>query len=86
MKPEEIITDVEMDQVHANANFGSTPKRDVIAEALLKTVCGYSTGHTARCIIQEHGLVNRPRNPHAVPKVLKKGRQYLWAAFGGTSV
>lgn len=86
MKPDEIISDAEVDHVHGNANFGSTPKRDVIAHALLKTACGYSTGHTARTIIEEHGLVGSGGDLRKLPRLRKKGREYLWAALGQNSV
>lgn len=76
MKPEEVISDAEIERVHANADFGNMKKRDVVNLALLKMACGYSNGHTSDQIIREHGLVIKKRT------LSKKGRQYLWAAFG----
>ena len=81
MTPESIITPEEIERVHANANFGAVPMREVVNQALLKCACGYSNGHTAQTIITEHGLVvatNR-RGLHALTT---RGRKYLWAAFG----
>ena len=75
MTEQEIITDEEIEIVHANSNFGSTPKRDVVKYALLKAACGYHSGSFATSIIKEHGLVNSKLN------LTKKGRMYLWAAF-----
>ena len=46
-KPEEIITDEEIERVHANANFGSIGKRQVINQGVLKCACGYYQGHTS---------------------------------------
>ena len=73
---QEIISDEEIELVHANANFGDTPKRDVVKYALLKAACGYHSGSFATAIIKEHRIVNRDL------EVTAKGRLYLWAAFG----
>lgn len=86
MTPESIITDEEVERVHANANFGTMTKRDVVAFALLKAACGYHSGGTARSIIIEHGLTSNPSNPMNVPTLRKKGREYLWACFGSTDI
>lgn len=86
MKPDEIIPDADIERIHANANFGDVAKRDVVKAALLQTACGFHTGHTARTILAEHGLITLPRNGSAkVPKLNKKGRDYLWASFGRNS-
>ena len=76
-----IIPDSEIERVHANANFGDTPKRDVVNFALLKCACGYHNGHTAQQIIAERGLI-RDRNSRGTTALTAKGRKYLWAAFG----
>ena len=83
MKPEEIITGDEIDRVHANAKFGSTPKRSVVNNALLKCACGYSNGHTAQTIIAEHGLISSVRR-RGTTALTQRGRKYLWAVFGAT--
>lgn len=80
MKPESIIPDAEIERVHGNANFGGTPKRQVVNEALLKAACGYSNGHTACQIIAEHGLV-KAENRRGTTALTPKGRRYLWAAY-----
>ena len=54
-QPNDIIPDSEIERVHANANFGSMDKREVVNQALLKCACGYHNGYTAQTIITEHG-------------------------------
>ncbi len=76
MKIEEIISDEEIERVHANADFGNILKRDVVNYALLKAASGYHNGHTAKTIIIEHGLITHKLN------LTKKGKKYLWEAFG----
>ena len=75
MKDNEIINDDAIDMVHANANFGSMDKRDVVAQGVLKCASGYYQGHTSTCIIREHGLIDNDYN------LTDKGKKYLWAAF-----
>lgn len=76
MSVQDIITDEEIIKVHANANFGSMDKRDVVNLGVLKCASGYNQGHTSRMIIQEHGLIT-PKY-----RLTAKGRSYLWEAFG----
>lgn len=76
MNVSEIIPDNEIDRVHANANFGSMEKRDVVNLGVLKAACGFYQGSTSRAIITEHGLINKDY------KLTDKGQRYLWAAFG----
>ena len=73
---EDIVSDEEVERVHANANFGSMSKRDVLNFGVLKCASGYYQGHTSTQIIKEHGLVNDKY------ELTAKGRAYLWAAFG----
>ncbi|MBL4800290.1 MAG: hypothetical protein JKY45_00250 [Emcibacter sp.] len=80
MKVEDIISDDEIDRVHAYASFGDISKRDVVRYGLLKCASGYHQGHTTGQIIKEHGLVGKNMT------LTKKGRRYLWAAFGEISV
>ncbi len=75
-RPVDIITDEEIERVHANANFGDTGKREVVNEAVLKCACGYHSGSTATAIIQEHKLMSLNF------KLTVKGRAYLWSVFG----
>lgn len=74
-KPEEIISDDEIERVHANANFGSMDKRTVVNQGVLKCASGYYQGSTSNAIIKEHGLVDDKY------RLTPKGRAYLWAAF-----
>ena len=76
MTPEEIISDEEIEKVHANANFGSTKKRDVVNFGVLKCASGYHMGRTSTQICEEHGLID---GSYALTA---KGRSYLWAVFG----
>ena len=81
-KPEEIISDEEIDRVHANANFGGRmTKREVVNNALLKCACGYHNGATSQQIIAEHGLIIERRR-RGTTALTQRGRQYLWAVYG----
>jgi uncharacterized membrane protein len=73
--PKEIISDEEIERVHANANFGSMDKRTVVNQGVLKCASGYYQGSTSNAIIKEHGLVNDAY------ELTPKGKAYLWAAF-----
>lgn len=73
---EEIVTDTELDSVWGSANFGSMSKRDVVKTALLDCLGGYETGHTAKCIMKELGLVYANKWD-----LTKKGREYLYLAI-----
>ena len=77
MKPEEIISDEEIEVVHANANFGAMGKREVVNQGVLKCASGFYQGSTSMAICVEHGLIGN-RNSY---KLTDKGRAYLWAAF-----
>lgn len=72
---ESLISDDEIDRVHANANFGSMDKREVVNQGVLKCASGFRQGSTSTAIIKEHGLINNNY------KLTEKGRNYLWAAF-----
>lgn len=83
MKPEDIITDAEIERVHGHADFGEgTVKREVVNRALLKCACGYYDGHTARTIIADHGLIRDARARGSATALTARGRKYLWAVFG----
>ena len=79
--PEELIPDSEIDRVHAFANFGSTPKREVVNLTVLKCACGFHSGYTAMQIVTEHGLI-KPAKRKGAPILTKLGRRYLWCAYG----
>lgn len=71
----EIISDEEIERVHANANFGGMDKRTVVDQGVLKCASGYHQGYTSTEILKEHGLITDKY------KLTKKGQKYLWAAF-----
>lgn len=73
---QEIVTDAELDAVWGSANFGSFTKREIIKDTLLKCLGGYSTGHTAKTIAKELGLVFANKWG-----LTKKGREYLYLAI-----
>jgi hypothetical protein len=77
MTPKEIITDDEIERVHANANFGSQSKRDVVDNALLKAACKLHNGSTANYILEAHGLIDTAYRRR--PKLTDLGREYLYA-------
>lgn len=70
-----IISDKEIDRVHANSSFGKISKRDVVKYGLLKCASGFHQGSTSKAIIREHGLIGKNYT------LTKKGKKYLWAAF-----
>lgn len=72
----EIVTDPELDAVFGSANFGSTTKREVIKDSLIKCLGGYRTGHTAKTICKELGLVYANKWD-----LTQKGREYLYLAI-----
>lgn len=74
-KPEDIITDEEIERVHGNANFGGMDKRTVVNQGVLKCASGYYQGSTSNAIIRDHGLVSKDY------ELTPKGRAYLWAVF-----
>jgi len=74
-KVEEIISNDEIERVHANANFGGMDKREVVNQGVLKCASGYYQGSTSTAIIKEHGLIDDKY------ELTPKGRMYLWAAF-----
>ena len=80
----EIISDEEIERVHAYANFGDMLKRDVVDDGVLQFVFGYDTGHTQMTILREHGLLraSKPRSYRA--DLSAKGKDYLRAMFWGT--
>lgn len=79
----DLITDEEIEAVHANANFGGMGKRDVVNDGVLKAAFGYSTGHTQMCILHEHGLIRNFRATRRDNMTLTvKGQSYLRAVYG----
>lgn len=81
-KPEDIISDAEIERVHGNARFGPISKRRVVNEGVLKYAFGHSTGHTLLCILLEHGLIRQPKPGAYSSTLTKKGFRYLNALKG----
>lgn len=76
MKPEEIISDEEIDRIHGNANFRGMDKREVVNIGVLKCASGYFQGEKTMQIITAHKLIDDGY------KLTEKGRSYLWWVFG----
>lgn len=72
----EIISDGEIAEVHANANFGTMPPREVVNDGVRKTAVGYHCGHTQFTILREHGLITKPRVGSYDANLTKKGKAY----------
>jgi len=73
---QDIVTDAELESVCGYANFGKMSKRDIVKDTLLKCLGGYSTGHTAKVICKELGLVYANKWD-----LTKKGREYLYLSI-----
>jgi len=76
-----MITDGEINAVWGNANFGTMSRIDVVKYNLLKIASGYDTGHIAKTILFDLGLLNR-RNS----LLTKRGKYCLYAFFNQQSV
>jgi hypothetical protein len=85
MTPTEIISDADVDRVHANANFGDMPKRQVINEGVFKYAIGSHCGHTQTQILREHGLITQPRGPSENASLTAKGKRYARAVYAHLS-
>ena len=70
------LTNEQIDEVWGNADFGDTPKMEVIRDSLMNAVCGYGTGSTALRICQDLRLVGV--NLHK-PRLTTYGRKTLYA-------
>lgn len=80
----DIVSDAEVERVHANANFGSMGKREVVDQGVLTYCFGYTSGHTQLQILSEHHLVHKPTGYSAT--LSKKGFAYLRAMFKNVSL
>lgn len=77
-KVEDLVTDKQIDIAWGFANFGEgLTKREIIANTLLKCASGYQTGHTAKCIVEELGLVTQKWT------LSQRGKRYLYSAYSG---
>ncbi len=81
MIPEEdkiVITDEQIEKAWGNSNFGdflNQNKRELVNNTILKCASGYYTGHTAKRIVEELGLVTTKWT------LTKKGKEYLYEAY-----
>jgi len=74
---DQIVKDHEIEQAWGNADFGeywNERKRELVAQAVLKRLCGYHQGYTSKQIAQELGLIGSA--------VTKKGKRFLWQELG----
>lgn len=72
---EKMLPDSIINMAWGNANFGDTPKREVIKWALLKFACGYKTGYTIKAILLDLGLLTQRLH------LTTKGKKYLFECF-----
>ena len=72
---EDLVTDEQLEYAWGNADFGHNDKRGLIANTLLKSASGFSTGSTARHITVSLGLTDSRF------ELTRLGRSYLWAAY-----
>ena len=79
---EQIITDKQINDAWGNASFGKdVPKRDIVANALLKYASVYGTGYTIEQICRELGLITKQCNLTTI------GKEYLYEFYAnGLSV
>ena len=73
----DIISDAQLVKVHASANFGPETPRQTLNGAVLSYAMGFSTGHTARTILLEHGLIKK--NSGYSANLTAKGKNYARA-------
>lgn len=86
----DIIPEEQINQAWGNASFGDgTDKKKLIANALLKYACGYTTGHTIAQICKELSLIKisynmgRGYNTYTLTKL---GKEYLYEYFKEVSM
>jgi hypothetical protein len=68
----DLVTDEEIIKAWGHANFGNQDKREVLKESMVRILGGYSTGHTAKCIMQELGIMHSSKQ-----ELTKFGRKFL---------
>ncbi|AXC36499.1 hypothetical protein HOT57_gp55 [Pseudomonas phage phCDa] len=69
---EELVTEDELIRAFLGTNFGGTPNRIIVRQALLKAAVGWHQGYTSTCILKELGLLEDDY------VLTSKGRMYLW--------
>ncbi|MBI9080873.1 MAG: hypothetical protein JEY79_14180 [Pseudodesulfovibrio sp.] len=84
-KPEDIISEEEVESVHGYAQFGPFhTKREIINRGVLKCAMGYHQGNTARHILHDHGLIDCMYGEGY--RLTTKGRAYLVATWNIESI
>jgi hypothetical protein len=73
----EMVNKEEVDASFSGTNFGSDKPMDIVKWSLLEIASGYATGHTARMILNELGLLSTTM----YPKLTKRGEYCLWCFF-----
>jgi len=83
MKPEELITDEQIESSWGNAIFGyEYMKRDFLNNSLLKVAIGHKGGHTITQIMQELSLIRRRTFSANSDFVLtEKGQNYVYSVY-----
>lgn len=74
-----LVSDETLNYAWGNANFGSSNKRDVIFDTLLKVTAGYHSGHTAMTICTELDLIGGYTSGSKI-FLTGKGREYFYTA------
>jgi len=77
---EKLVSSKDLEKAFGNSNFGDITKREVVRGTLLKYACGYYSGHTAKCIVKELGLITEKLT------LTKKGKEYLYYAFADSNL
>ena len=72
-----LVTKDEIDAVWGNADFGDTPRMEIVKQAVLKCNCGFHQGHTSKMIAEELGLIYEDEY-----RVTKRGKFCLWKWYG----
>ena len=75
-KLKKLISDDDLNYVWGNANFGKVSKRHIVKSTLLKCSVGHYSGHTAKCIVHQLGLVYFDNW-----QLTEKGKEYLYNAY-----
>lgn len=76
----EIVSDADVKLYH-RGNFGDATPRQVLNEALIQVMFGYSTGSTAMSILRDHRLITRPSEVRLSSQLTATGKRYLRAIF-----
>lgn len=75
---EELVSDQDLDAAWGHAQFGDIPRRNVVAQTLLKVLGNEHSSFTPLHICSDLGLISDFRSK---PRLTSKGRKYLVATF-----